>query len=989
MRWFKVIRVLAALITSLALNGRESFAQTAAVSGQVLDNTGGALPGVTVQVSSPALIEGTRLTVTDGQGRYSIVALEPGIYSIRFTLTGFSTFVQEGLELRSDFTAAVNASMRVGSLEETVTVSGESPIVDVQRTDRTQLLSRDMMDTLPTGRLMYVNASMMAGVTMSGSDVGGSTYVADLVLEGHGASSLHTTYIVDGLKTDTIMNDGRDKLYFQDHSNLEVSVQTSGAGADVSSGGVRFNMIPKDGGNRFSGSAFIGGTNGSWQSDNFSQELENAGLEVGNKIAKVYDYNIQQGGPILPDRLWFFTSARHWGVDEFVADSFLDDGTQYRSEGRLTSVVARLTYQLSSANKFAFHLERISKGSGPVFTPTYPLVLPRTGDDPETGLTWQQGQSPYYLGQVKWTSTLTSRTLIEAGYSTTANLQNYYPMNGILADRGTPEWYSRIEKRDLNFSTRWNARSPTRGNPVRRVLSLAASYVTGTHNIKVGVQDSWGYYEQFFNSNGDISFVQYRSGVPDSVTVRNTPVNQIARLKYDVGAYAQDSWTLRRMTLHGGVRFEWLNSYVDEQSADAGRFVGARSFAKLPNVPNWFDVSPRMGVTYDVFGNARTAVKFSAGRYMVPHTTSFAARFNPMQPITAAIPWNDRDLQGRNLSTNGDDVAQDNELDLTRLPSNFGQRQLERFDPEIQREYNIETGLTVQHALTRRIALNAGWYRRSYYDFTTDDNLERDFQDYVPVQVVSPYNGEVITAYNLRDQSELAKVDTLVTNAGKERSQVYHGFEVAMEARLPGGGRILGSTTAQRTLTMTCDQVDDPNLLRFCDRGNLPAPYQGVSFKRDFKVAAMHQLPGDIQVSGKFTSYPGRLEGDLVRVDEVLPLNWNIARTTRYTEADCAGRPCTAGALVIPGLVQSSLVIPLAPAGTERQLARLNQLDLGVEKTFRMRGVEYHAQLQIFNALNANTVLAERSSNYGTAVFGVPSEILQGRMPRASVEIRW
>src|SRR5688572_21393664 len=303
MRPIGIIRVLVGVVACAALASAETFAQTAALAGQVMDRTGGALPGVTIQVSSPALIEGSRTAVTDGQGRYSIVALEPGVYSIRFSLTGFSTFVREGLELGSDFTAAVNATLTVGSLEETVTVSGASPIVDVQRTERTQLLSRDMMDALPTGRLMYVNASMMAGVTMSGSDVGGSTYVADLVLEGHGASSLHTTYIVDGLKTDTIMNDGRDKLYFQDHSNLEVTVQTSGAGADVSSGGVRFNMVPKDGGNRLSGSAFVGGTNGGWQSDNFSQELEQAGLEVGNKIAKIFDYNLQQGGPIIRDRL--------------------------------------------------------------------------------------------------------------------------------------------------------------------------------------------------------------------------------------------------------------------------------------------------------------------------------------------------------------------------------------------------------------------------------------------------------------------------------------------------------------------------------------------------------------------------------------------------------------------------------------------------------------------------------------------------------------
>ena len=340
-------------------------------------------------------------------------------------------------------------------------------------------------------------------------------------------------------------------------------------------------------------------------------------------------------------------------------------------------------------------------------------------------------------------------------------------------------------------------------------------------------------------------------------------------------------------------------------------------------------------------------------------------------------------------STNGDDIAQDNELDLSRLPSNFGVRQLDKLDPNIKREYNVETALSVQHEILPRVSVALGWYHRLFRNLTVDDNLQRDFDDFVPVQVVSPYNGEVFNVFNLRSASELALVDTLVTNAGPDRSQSYNGYELALDARLPGGGKIITSSTIQRTITATCDQRDDPNNLRFCDRGNIPGPYNGVALKSDFKVSGNYPLPARMMLSAKFTSYPGRPEGDLVRVDEILPINWNISRTTRYTASDCAGRPCTPGALVVPGLVQSSLVVPLAPPGTERQLPRLNQLDFGVEKTFLARGVSYRAQLQLFNVLNANTILNERSANFGTPTFGVPSEILQGRMPRLSLEVKW
>ena len=208
--------------------------------------------------------------------------------------------------------------------------------------------------------------------------------------------------------------------------------------------------------------------------------------------------------------------------------------------------------------------------------------------------------------------------------------------------------------------------------------------------------------------------------------------------------------------------------------------------------------------------------------------------------------------------------------------------QLERLDPDLKREYNIETALSVQHALTPRVSVAAGWYRRSFHNMLLRcstgggydglrcaDNLERDFSDYVPVQIVSSYNGEVITAYNLRDASELSKVDGVLTNANGNK-EIYNGFEVGLEARLPGGGTMLGSTNFQRTLSNFCDQRDDPNELRFCDRFNLPSPYQGVDFKSDVKLAGSYPTPlWGLQVSGTFRSTPGRTFGDFARIDEL------------------------------------------------------------------------------------------------------------------------
>src|SRR5919201_5714701 len=223
-----------------------------AISGTVKDTSGAVLPGVTVEASSPVLIEKVRTVVTDGEGRYTIVDLRPGTYLVTFSLGGFSTLRREGVELPANFTATINADLRVGALEESVTVTGASPIVDVQSTQRTQVLNRELLDSLPTARNYSGLAALMPGVRMSNTDVGGNQQMEQIYMTVHGSRQTDTTVQVDGLNMNSLMNDGQVQAYYSDAANAEVSYQTSGAGADISGGGVRINMIPREGGTRFS-----------------------------------------------------------------------------------------------------------------------------------------------------------------------------------------------------------------------------------------------------------------------------------------------------------------------------------------------------------------------------------------------------------------------------------------------------------------------------------------------------------------------------------------------------------------------------------------------------------------------------------------------------------------------------------------------------------------------------------------------------------------
>jgi carboxypeptidase family protein len=1011
----RMLVTITTIVVTSALLPATASAQSA-IAGQVKDNTGAVLPGVTVEAASPALIEGRRSVVTDGEGRFAIVNLRPGTYTVTYMLEGFTRVERQGIALPSNFTATVDATLSVGSLTETLTVTGKSPIVDVQQAQRSQVLDHTMLDSIVNSRRLDFQLNLAAGVRSHGVDVGGTDGV-DSQASAHGAGSLHNTYMFEGLSVDNAIghSDGSDNInYYTVVGNQEMVVETSGGTAEQAVGGVRLNIIPKDGGNTFSGTAYAGWSSGAWQSDNFTQRLQDVGVSTLPKIDRIWDFSGTVGGPVLRDRLWFHYSMRDWGRAVPVLNSFYDDGRPFISSGARLGLVPRLTWQATPRNKVTAYLEWLASRSGPKLeccVTAEPVFVPgQRGTDPETGTRWwgpwdSFTKRPYGVGYVKWSSPLSSRLLLEAGYSTSFVYPGVAKPQPGLSDpaRGTPEWYSRAVSVDLDRGTRWFSTRGSITHSLNHEASFAASYVTGTHNVKVGIQRKDAGHIADNESLGDTTEVRYRSGVPDSVLVGNYPATIETRLNYDLGVYAQDRWALGRLSLTYGLRSEWVNAGVPAQSAPAGRFTEPRNIPEVKDAPNWGpDVSPRFGLAYDLFGNAKTAVKFSAGKYFTRVMTSLASISNPLALTSASLPWSDRDLQGRALPTNNDRVVQDNELDLTRLPTDFGTKKLVNIDPDFKREYNIETALSVQHELLRGVSVSAGWYRRSFHNIaiggvrninfsTLGYNVNWSFDDYVPVQVVSPYNGEVFTAYNLKSAALLPQVDTLLTTS-KTNHQVYHGFEFAFQGRLPGGGVVLTSSTTQRTLANTCDQPDDPNRQRFCDRFNLPAPYT-VTFRTDFKLAGSYPLPFGLEASADFTSYPGMggtgnaVNG--VEPDKVLPINWDITRTTRYTEADCVGRPCTPGALVIPGLVQTSLVLPLVPAGVVRQAERQNQLNFGLRKLFRMGGYEWAVELNLFNALNADTIVSEVSDRFGTAAYAVPALVLPGRLPRLAVRLNW
>src|SRR5439155_18046662 len=400
----RLASAIAAALVGIVLLPVTVSAQSAII-GLVRDSSGGVLPGVSVEASSPALIERVRTVVTDTQGRYAIVDLRPGLYKVTFTIEGFSTFVQERIELPSNFTATVSAELRVGTLEESITVAGQPPVVDVQNAQRTTILSRQLLDAVPVPRMYQAEGGVASATKVSDQNVGGARSAVNPRLTAHMSVTKDTTIDVDGMKINTIVGGGDSHPDHNDAMTQEITVQTAAVDAAVSAGGPHLNLIPREGGNTFSGATYLGYTNRRFQFDNLTPDLIRRGLQTPDAVNMIYDANVSIGGPIKRDRLWFFASYRNVGNDNIVANSRYPDGRPGIYDQRVHNYTVRLTWQMNARNKFTIYDDYQTKYVGHLFTFDVDVATAARRRDPVLK----------YTGAAKWTSIISPKMMFDVG----------------------------------------------------------------------------------------------------------------------------------------------------------------------------------------------------------------------------------------------------------------------------------------------------------------------------------------------------------------------------------------------------------------------------------------------------------------------------------------------------------------------------------------------------------------------------------------------
>jgi hypothetical protein len=917
----------------------------ASIVGQVQDSSGAVIPGVTVEAASPALIERVRSAVTDDAGRYTIVNLRPGTYVVTFALPGFNTVRREGIVLAGAFAAQVNAQLAVGALEETVTVSGASPVVDVQNTRTQFVANRQILDALPA-RTTEDQAALVPGVisyNVTPGQVMPDFYTQRMGVHGSDTGDKHVYF--DGMNVHQMLlgSGGQSTANgVNELAQTELVYDVGSQSAESPEGGIQMSAIPKEGGNQFNGTWRLFGSWPALQGDNLTDDLRAQGIRAVNKLDYNWENNVAIGGPIRENRLWWFGAFKLAQNNVLFANTFFPDGRQADSDGHVSpNGTVRLTYQATPRNKVA-----INYYNATTFTQRFDLGGGGSGGlvlTPEAA--YSLAAPVNYSGIVKWTSPVTNRLFVDVGQSLAVTSYNW---------RYQPD----IGPFDVQrFNSTTGVRTTATMNPIEyfsRLFNTAANvaYVTGSHSVKAGVNIQAGYDRRIINQHGDMQVLTLINvnGVPtsSSVNVRNSPTVSYQNLNAMVGLFAQDKWAYRRFTFTFGGRYDYLNASVPDQTSPAGRFVAARAFDDVSCVPCWSNWSARLGLAYDVFGNGRTAIKATVGKFVASQALGLAGSVNPLALLSDSRAWTDLDGNGSALDAQGN--AQYNEIGASRV-SNFGLGGgVTVIDPDLPRPTNWQESVSLEQQLWSGMSVTGTYYRRDFQNIQyTTNTLVDPFLDYTPFTITAPRDarlpgggGEAITMYNI-NQNSLGVVNNVLTWS-TANTRIYNGFEVSVNGRLPRGGFVFGGITTERTATNNCADLanSNPNNLRFCE--------QVPPFKAIYKASGSYPLVYGIQLSGSLQARPG------------------LIYAANYTfNSAIAGVPLTGGGNLTVNLVD--------PATSYYDY--VTQVDVRLARTFQFGRRRAQAFVDVFNVVNASTVLS------GNHAFGtnwlLPQSIVNGR----------
>jgi hypothetical protein len=932
------VRVFGIFLLSLSL-AHPALAQGSfgSIGGTAADSTGAVLPGVTVTLASPGTIGGNQVTVTDERGAYQFPRLVPGRYSVKGELVGFRPVAVENIVVNAQATARADLTLQLSDVQESVTVSGEAPLLDTTAVLNQTVMTREVLDTLPGTNDVWAIGRMVPAVIQNNIDVGGTGAFQQSTTSVHGSrGGSETNYLIDGMNIGSVSGDGGIQIYYDPFMFEQLNYQTGGVSAETSRGGFVYNMVTQTGTNNLRGSFMFNGSNEDLQFNNISPELRqellagvpplalaaNPNLQPGSKILRMHDLGLTVTGPVMQDKLWFVGTLKRTRLDQLRVGSYNPDGTQFVDDNKMVTYSGKLSWAMNPSSQLHYtylysNKQRFHR-SGNSLTDFW--------ESASTHLQELEG----HVNQVRWTKTLSSKMVLDLSGS---NIKNYQPQ--VPRPEVQPGAIARFDSLRRTHTVAQEVYEVSRDR--RTVAHGSVSYFAGSHDLKAGVQwDNGRYFAENFSTSGMRAV--YRNGVPDSVNTYNTPVSRTSYVQ-DTAVFVQDKWAAtRKLTLNLGLRVEKFRGWQPEVCQVQTQFVNGQCFAALEDVPNWLDPSPRFGAIYDINGDGRTAIKVGAGRYNIGTATGHIDRVNPVSVTNDTRSWND---------ANGDLIPQLNELGPS-TGFNFGTTN--RYSDDLKRPYAMEYFVEFDRQIARNTVASIGYYYRTNERLIGNRNMAVPMQSYTPVVVTERTSGREVTVYNL-DPALRGRFDTLWDNFS-ELDTVYKGVDLRINKRLADRWMLSASASIGKNEgdTFPTGDLNNPN---FQFRHGVV----GMDVPVVIKTSGIYEMFYGIVVAGNLQHYAGSPESTTVQVSS------NTVALTQVNQS-----------------------IQVEPRG-ETRTPSLTLLDLNFRKVFRMRERTFEPAFEVHNVMNVATVQS-RNTVLGPA-YGVAANISRGRLLKFALNVKF
>ncbi|MEO8679445.1 MAG: carboxypeptidase regulatory-like domain-containing protein [Vicinamibacterales bacterium] len=949
---FRGLVATAALVLGLAASAAAQgggASTTGTIQGKVSDSSGAVLPGVTVTATSPSMI-GVQSQVSNENGSYRFPAVPPGAYALTFELAGFNSFKRDNVQVSLGVNVTINAELALATLQETVTVSGASPVIDTSATRVQQNFKLEQLDAIPNGRDMWALLAATPGVIMSRIDVGGNRAGTQTGYTSYGLNG-QVRVSVEGINTTE--GTGGAGFYFDYGSFEEVFLGVAGQGAEAATPGVQSQFLGKSGGNRFSGELYQDFYNNSFQTSNLTDEMiNNQGLRKGsNEVEKYYDTNVNIGGPIKRDKAWFHYSWRRQfnAVQQplFTFDKTFDTWNQNPS--------AKVTYQINQKNKLIAYYQWNMK--------VQPNRLPLNGytyTDP--GQTVRQ-ESPSWVWKGEWNGTLNDKIYLEARYGDFG----YYDPRRVNSD---VQYFWRDTAR-LQLD---GAHAQSQTDRDRKQTTAAATYFLdtkhGNHTFKFGgeiyketqwsgrMQNVGGNIEHIY-SNGVSSTVVF--GVPTALSVSGRRASDDGDLlvvnKLDTqDLFLNDTWAFGKVTLNLGARWDRYTGWMPEQKqiaySNGPVSVPEQTFPET-TFYTWNSFGPRAGITYDLAGDGKTVVKASYGLFWHNPGPDVSANANPNQNNkSVTYNWNDQaDCAG---CIKGDKKFQMGEQGAVTNTTLSGSIQ---FDPNTTEPYSNDASVYLERQLGTSVGTRVGFV------YKTEDDL---IAQYVPGRPISAYT----VPFSFVDNGVDGRAGT-----SDDRTLSLLGVPTAQAANFPLTNVVMNTPRFSRYKTVEASmvkrqgnkwsaQVGGSYTFAHDFPGNYPndpnAAFDEDTTRWDFKLSGSYDAPWGIRLSPLVRHQAGA----------------NFARTISVGSSFA-----TAAGAIYSGTINAE---PL----NSRRHDNITVLDVRAEKTFKVKGTfRVRGLFDLFNITNSNAA-ETRTVATGTS-FLRPTAILAPRTARIGVRLQF